>query len=558
MESLPDASQITLSLPPPKNKQLGQPESSPQLQLIQTCSTSIPSSDPSPTFDRGYSWLIMSAALLINCCSWGLNASFSVFLNYYLTHNSFKHASALDYNFICGIAYGLGQAASPLAIYICEWIPHRIVILIGSTCLAASYIGGSYTTSITGMYLTLGFLQGIGICLVYIPSNALVPMWFKKKLGLANGIAMAGTGIGGVAFTLVAQYIVSTMGVNWAMRILGIAASAGCALAGLFCKSQDELPVISDEKEDESNPSEQPASTKSQVWDARIFKRVDLICLILWCSLGNFANSIALFAMSSFATSIGLSASQGSVISACTCVGSIVGRPILGLLLDRYGNFNMSLLYTFVSMILVFALWIPTHGFAMLVILCLLLGNFLSFSAVSPSPITTSVTDGIPFLAIYNVTWSAVGVLSVFSVPAVMALRTSKLPNSPFLYSQIFTGVCFLVAFTALLFAREYKVRQTIVAANASDGASAEPDIMTPDTLYEQDLDCISDMELPTQFTSAAALEGATPCAETEGQDEATDYFAVKSKIASIEDPEPPKSKEMPGFWTRLVYLIKV
>lgn len=461
--------------------------------------------------DSGYAWVIMAASLIINCCSWGLNASFTIFLNYYLTHNSIEGATDLDFTFICGIAFGFGQAGSPLAVYICNFIPHRVVVLIGSALIAAAFVGGSFAHTITQLYMTLGVLQGVGICLVYIPSSALVPHWFKTRLGLANGIANSGTGLGGVIFTLAAHRLVTTMDVNWAMRILGIAASVGCAVAGLFCKPPTNGHM-------QTQTQMETRNSKVKMWDARIFKRPDILCVIFWTALGNFSNAIVLFAMASFATSIGLTSSQGTIVSTCTDIGSIVGRPILGMLLDYYGNFNISLIYTMASGILVFAFWIPCQGFAALCILCFLLGNFLSFSAVGPSPVTTSIMGDIDFGSIYSVTWFFTGVFSIFSVPAVNALKMPTLPK-PFIWSQVFTGLCFFIAFAALLFARQQKVKQLMKKVKlgthelpAISGTTPE----TPDTLYEQDICGVHVLNLNS-------LEGDTPC-ETEG----TDYFNIK------------------------------
>lgn len=481
--------------------------------------------------DSGYAWVIMACSLLINCCSWGLNASFSVFLNYFLTHSTFAGAKSIDFTFICGIAYGLGLAGSPLALYICNYIPHRMVIAIGSLFLAAAFVGGSFCTSISQLYVTLGLLQGAGIFLVYIPSNALVPQWFDKKLGLANGIAMAGTGLGGVIFTLAANHIVETQGVNAAMRILGITASAGCLAAGLLCKAGNTVDV------------------KPKLWDSRIFKRVDLLCVILWTALGNFANSIALFSMGSFGTSIGLTSAQTTIIGVCTNAGAIFGRPVMGFLLDSFGVFNVSLVYTGMSTLLVFAYWIPCNSFIALAILCVLLGNFLSFAGVSPSPITASIMGDIEFSSIYSVTWLVVGILSTFSVPTVTALRFDSL-SRPFIWSQIFTGLFFVVAVMALLYARQYRVRLALEQTALKDHTPQTPG--TPDTLYGDTAG--STDALPTA-SSLTLLDGDTPYDE----ESAMDYFSiVKVEKAPEFDAEKQQPDDMPGFWARMFYSMKV
>ncbi|KAF5093441.1 hypothetical protein D0Z00_004062 [Geotrichum galactomycetum] len=510
-------------------------------------SSSSVASSPAPrkvyAKDTGYAWVIMLASFLINACSWGINSSFSVFLADFLNNSSYPGATALDYNFITGLAFGLGQAGSPFAIALCNYVPHRVVVLIGAACIAASFIGGSFVSTIGQLYVTLGLLQGVGIFLVYIPSSSLVPGWFDKKLGLANGVAMAGSGLGGVVFTLAAQHIIDTSGVRSSMRILGIVASVGCAVTALLCK---KFPMDSD-----VTVSDAPVEpVKEKVVDKRMMKRVDLWCIISWTAISCFANAIVLFTITSYGrSSLGVTASQSSIASSVTSVGSIVGRPLLGLLLDLQGQFNMTLLYTMLAAVFVFGLWIPCPNFIALCVLCFLLGNFLSASAVSPSPMTMSVVgNDVSFLAVYGAIWFVTGIFCIFSVPAVMALRRDYgAPHSYFLYSQIFTGCLFLLAFGLLLISREYKVRLVLLdqAKEQADKSNEQQEVGTPGTPGT-----LFDYPMLNKKEHEGSLDGETPV-----EHEAHDYFSVKPvKVESLAPVKP----ELPSYFSRMFYPIKV
>ncbi|KAF5095613.1 hypothetical protein DV451_004605 [Geotrichum candidum] len=517
------------------------------LNLSFTSSTVASSPAPRKVYskDTGYAWLIMLASFLINACSWGINSSFSVFLADFLNNSSYPGATALDYNFITGLAYGLGQGGSPFAIALCNYVPHRVVVLIGAACIAASFIGGSFVSTIGQLYVTLGLLQGVGIFLVYIPSNSLVACWFDKKLGLANGVSMAGSGLGGVVFTLVAQHIVDTSGVRSSMRILGIVSSVGCAVTALLCK---KFPTDSEAAVESCDAPVEPV--KEKVVDKRMMKRVDLWCIIVWTAISCFANAIVLFSITSYGrSSLGVTPSQSSIASSVTSVGSIVGRPLLGVLLDLQGNFNISLLYTILAAMFVFALWIPCPNFIALCVLCFLLGNFLSASAVSPSPMAMSVLgNDVSFLAVYGAIWFVTGVFCIFSVPAVMALRRDYgAPHSYFLYSQIFTGCLFLLAFGLLLISREYKVRLVLLdqAKEQADKSNEQHEVGTPDTPGT-----LFDYPLWNKEEHAISLDGETPV-----EHEAVDYFSVKpTKVEPLEPPKP----ELPNYFSRMFYPIKV
>lgn len=49
--------------------------------------------------------------------------------------------------------------------------------------------------------LAQGFCIGIGVGLIFIPGVAVLSTYFTTKLALANGVAAAGSGLGGLPYT---------------------------------------------------------------------------------------------------------------------------------------------------------------------------------------------------------------------------------------------------------------------------------------------------------------------------------------------------------------------
>ena len=50
--------------------------------------------------------------------------------------------------------------------------------------------------SIVVLYCTVGLLTGFGFGLLYLPAMDIVEIYFRNNLGLATGIAAAGSGLG--------------------------------------------------------------------------------------------------------------------------------------------------------------------------------------------------------------------------------------------------------------------------------------------------------------------------------------------------------------------------
>jgi MFS family permease len=55
-----------------------------------------------------------------------------------------------------------------------------------------------------------------------LPALAVPVQWFDKKRGLASGISVAGSGIGGAALAPLNRYLISSVGYEWALRIMAI------------------------------------------------------------------------------------------------------------------------------------------------------------------------------------------------------------------------------------------------------------------------------------------------------------------------------------------------
>lgn len=53
-------------------------------------------------------------------------------------------------------------------------------------------------------------------------SIAVPVQWFNKRRGLASGITVAGSGIGGAALAPLNRFLISQLGFRWALRIMGL------------------------------------------------------------------------------------------------------------------------------------------------------------------------------------------------------------------------------------------------------------------------------------------------------------------------------------------------
>ena len=91
----------------------------------------------------------------------------------------------------------------------------RLTSIIGAV-LATLGMGLSalFYDKISVLYLTYGIMFGSGSSLVYTPSLTILGHYFKKRLGVVNGIVTAGSSVFTIGLSFVNQHILETHGVS--------------------------------------------------------------------------------------------------------------------------------------------------------------------------------------------------------------------------------------------------------------------------------------------------------------------------------------------------------
>ena len=85
---------------------------------------------------------------------------------------------------------------------------------------------GLYLASLSSvvwqLIMTQGLICGIGTCFAYASSVSTVGHWFKKKRGLALGIAGSGTGFGQLVMASIASSLLQNVGWRQTLQILAL------------------------------------------------------------------------------------------------------------------------------------------------------------------------------------------------------------------------------------------------------------------------------------------------------------------------------------------------
>jgi MFS family permease len=202
----------------------------------------------------GYSrWILPPAAWAINL-SIGQVYSFSVY-KLPLTHSlGITHAVAGDWSqtsvawiFSFAIAV-LGCSAAVLGGWMDRVGPRRATFY-AAVCFATGFFGsaiGVHFHQLWLVYLSYGFIGGIGLGLGYITPVATLMRWFPDRPGLATGIAMIGFGAGAMvgsplALGLMRHFASATStGVEASLIVMGVVYFIAMVTGSLFIKLPPE------------------------------------------------------------------------------------------------------------------------------------------------------------------------------------------------------------------------------------------------------------------------------------------------------------------------------
>ncbi|KAI7902572.1 major facilitator superfamily domain-containing protein [Cokeromyces recurvatus] len=395
-----------------------------------------------------YRWVILVSGFLAQAISMCTLSSWGVMQDYF-DRKIFKGSmDATELSFVGTIGFAFCGLMGPITPFFISLLGTRWVLFFGTILISAGLILASFSTKVWHLYITQSVMHGIGAALLYIVSMSISPQWFIKRRGLAMGIMVSGSGVGGLIMPFVMTALNESLGGAWCYRVLGIISFVISMLATLLLK---ENPYTS-------------TSTKTKLKEI-----VDLnICkdpkFIIWCLAGNLSMLsyfIPAFYLPSHATKIGLLPAQGSILVAIFSAVNVIGRIISGYLGDHIGVVNINIIFLFISGLSSLLIWTFANSFATLMIFIIIYG-FMSGTVFSLlAPITAEITGMEKYpsgICLYLFFMTA----ARFGPTLAGAIQTATDKHSFFTY-QMFTGMAFVLSAVVNMFLK-YQLKPSVFA----------------------------------------------------------------------------------------------
>lgn len=278
-------------------------------------------------------WHILT---LIACCCMSLSTlglvmnCVGVFYSPMATDLGVGRGTVAMFATICTLMNGF---AAPLFRRAIQRFPLRMVLSAGIIISALCTFGISRSTQMWQLYL-LGALQGTSLSFYSsVPVNMLISNWFEKNHGLATGIAMCFSGLGGAVFSPIFTMAIGSLGWRNAYMLLGLLILIVTLPGALFIvrlnPSERGLLPFGAEK--------QPVTAKP-VASGNAAKTASFISLpfILLTITGVFAafNTGISQHLPGFAENVGLGAATGAAMVSACMIGNLTSKLFIGIISD--------------------------------------------------------------------------------------------------------------------------------------------------------------------------------------------------------------------------------
>ncbi|KAI1110076.1 MFS transporter, MCP family, solute carrier family 16, member 6 [Nemania sp. NC0429] len=382
---------------------------------------------PSPP-DGGYGWAIVAACFALNAFTWGVTASFGVYLSEYITSAKFPGTTPLEFGLVGGLNFSCAMLLAPLTTYLTRKCGLHAIVLLGSLIQCIGYISASFASQTWHLYLSQGILVGVGIGLIIVPSTAILSQWFSAKRSITNGISSAGSGVGGAAFTWGTAKMLQDPGLAWALRTTGLITLAANICAALLLRDRNK----------HINPTQ-------LAFDIKLLHSRKVLLLVLWAFFSMFGYITLLFSLSDFALSIGLSRQQATDVVGLLNIGTAIGRPVIGIASDRVSRVGVAGFLTFLCGLICFALWLPATSSGLLTFFSILCGAILGVFWMTIGPLCAEIAPLKHMQSLLSISWTAIIIPTACA--EVIALQLRELPSPRvYLYPQLFAGFSYLIA----------------------------------------------------------------------------------------------------------------
>ena len=322
----------------------------------------------------------------------------------------------------------------------------RICAAIGGVLVSAGFFLSSQTSSLTGLYLCLGVIVGLGNGFGYATPMPVASKWFPDKRGLVVGLMVAGYGAGSAILGPLATRLIATLGWRPTVQILG---------GVFFVMTMIGTALMKNPPAGYRPPNWQPkpgaASAGADFTTREMLATPTFYFMWVAFCLGTTAGQMAISQLVPFARSAGLGALAATLALPVSATGNASGRIFSGWMSDTLGRLRTLQVMVLMSAIAMPTLFLlreqPVLFFVLVAVVYWCYGTQLSVFASTTADFYGTKNLGLNYGVLFTA-WGAAGILG----PMIGARVFDAFGD--YRYALLCGGALSVIAFAALTLAR--------------------------------------------------------------------------------------------------------
>lgn len=375
-----------------------------------------------------YAWLSVLGTSLVFFNTWGLVQAFGAYQSYYTT-TLLRHLNASTISWIGTLQSFLLVSGGVITGPVFDQGYLRPLIGVGSGLIVLGMMMLSLARVYWQILLAQSICVGLGSGMLFTPALAQVTVLFNRRRPIALGLAMMGTGFGGIIYPIVFRQLEPRIGFGWTTRVIAFIALGTLTVAVL---------VLCWRKPAKKAPR--------SLFDFKAWREPAFVTYTLSTFFTFTGYWIPWFFIPLYGQfAVGATATFSAYLLSITNATGIVGRLITPLFQRRLSPLQTLLLAHILGDVLIWC-WISIgSSFGGFVTFCVLWGLFSGPMAVLPAAAVAELSPSLDVIGTrMGMVWAVSSVGNLIGTPIAGAV--SDPARDDFLGGQIYSGTCMAVA----------------------------------------------------------------------------------------------------------------
>ncbi|XP_055993849.1 monocarboxylate transporter 6 [Sorex fumeus] len=168
--------------------------------------------------EGGWAWVVLLASMVTQALTLGFPPCIGIFFED--LQRQFQ-ASNSETSWFPSILTAMLHAGGPLCSILVERFGCRVTMMLGGLLACLGLVASSFCQSLWALYVTAGFISGLGMCFSFQSSITVLGLYFSRRRALANALASVGVSLGITLWPLLSRSLLEDLGWRGTFLVFG-------------------------------------------------------------------------------------------------------------------------------------------------------------------------------------------------------------------------------------------------------------------------------------------------------------------------------------------------